>query len=185
MERLEQFFEPFSHCFHSKTRKSDKIAFQYLKGLLLGDKKNCTEMSLVLDDTVNNQSLNHFISDSVWDYKDLEDSIGSFFYDMLDDEGMSNDCCLLIDECSIVKKGRKSAGVKRQYCGQVGKIENCQVGVFGAICSGSMVNLIKGSLSTSDADTNIDLAREIISYTKNHHKLPFSWVSLMHFMGGI
>ena len=102
LERLEQFFEQFSHCFHSKTRKSDKIALQYLKGLLLADKKNCTEMALVLDDKTNNQSLNHFLSDSVWDYKALEDSVGSFFYDLLDDEGMSNDCCLLIDECAIV-----------------------------------------------------------------------------------
>lgn len=61
-------------------------------------------MALVLDDKTNNQSLNHFLSDSVWDYKALEDSVGSFFYDLLDDEGMSNDCCLLIDECAIVKK---------------------------------------------------------------------------------
>lgn len=180
---MEQFFEQFSHCFHSKTRKSDKIALQYLKGLLLADKKNCTEMALVLDDKTNNQSLNHFLSDSVWDYKALEDSVGSFFYDLLDDEGMSNDCCLLIDECAIVKKGRKSAGVDRQYCGEVGKIENCQVGVFGAICSGSMVNLIKGSLATSKEDTKIDLAKEIIDYTKNHHKLPFSWVSFDAFYG--
>jgi SRSO17 transposase len=36
----------------------------------------------------------------------------------------------VIDESGIVKKGSQSVGVKRQYCGRVGKVENCQVGVF-------------------------------------------------------
>jgi SRSO17 transposase len=36
----------------------------------------------------------------------------------------------VIDESGFVKKGECSAGVKRQYCGRVGKIENCQVGVY-------------------------------------------------------
>jgi SRSO17 transposase len=36
----------------------------------------------------------------------------------------------VIDESGFVKKGQCSAGVKRQYCGRVGKIENCQVGVY-------------------------------------------------------
>ena len=65
LERLEQFFEQFSHCFHSKTRKSDKIALQYLKGLLLANKRNWKEMALVLEDKTNNQSLNHFLNNSV------------------------------------------------------------------------------------------------------------------------
>ena len=33
-------------------------------------------------------------------------------------------------ESGFVKKGTESAGVKRQYCGRLGKVENCQVGVF-------------------------------------------------------
>ena len=36
----------------------------------------------------------------------------------------------VIDESGVVKKGDKSAGVRRQYCGRVGKVENCQVGVY-------------------------------------------------------
>jgi SRSO17 transposase len=41
---------------------------------------------------------------------------------------------LLIDESSFAKKGDRSAGVARQYCGRLGKTENCQVGVFSALC---------------------------------------------------
>src|SRR3954468_17222837 len=42
----------------------------------------------------------------------------------------AGDAVLVVDETGFVKKGRHSAGVARQYCGTVGKVENCQVGVF-------------------------------------------------------
>src|SRR3954465_15386669 len=42
----------------------------------------------------------------------------------------AQDAGLVVDESGFVKKGRHSAGVARQYCGAVGKVENCQVGVF-------------------------------------------------------
>src|SRR3954462_2310749 len=42
----------------------------------------------------------------------------------------AGDAVLVVDETAFVKKGRHSAGVARQYCGAVGKVENCRVGVF-------------------------------------------------------
>ena len=41
----------------------------------------------------------------------------------------------VIDETGFVKKGSRSAGVQRQYCGTAGKVENCQLGVFVAYAS--------------------------------------------------
>src|SRR5919205_673187 len=42
----------------------------------------------------------------------------------------AEDAVLVVDETAFVEKGRHSAGVARQYCGTLGKVENCQVGVF-------------------------------------------------------
>ena len=41
----------------------------------------------------------------------------------------------MFDESGFVKKGKDSVGVARQYCGSLGKVENCQVGVFAAYAS--------------------------------------------------
>ena len=45
------------------------------------------------------------------------------------------DGVLMFDETGFVKKGQDSVGVARQYCGTLGKVENCQVGVFAAYAS--------------------------------------------------
>ena len=42
---------------------------------------------------------------------------------------------LIVDETGFVKKGADSVGVARQYCGALGKVENCQVGVFATYAS--------------------------------------------------
>ncbi|MBE0437653.1 MAG: transposase, partial [Methylomicrobium sp.] len=53
-----------------------------------------------------------------------------------------NDAVLLFDESAIAKKGEASAGVARQWNGRLGKVDNCQVGVFGALGKGDRVALI-------------------------------------------
>ena len=45
------------------------------------------------------------------------------------------DGVLMCDETGFVKKGQDSVEVARQYCGTLGKVENCQVGVFAAYAS--------------------------------------------------
>ncbi|BBO86556.1 hypothetical protein DSCO28_71220 [Desulfosarcina ovata subsp. sediminis] len=53
--------------------------------------------------------------------------------------GGYDDSCLIIDESGIPKKGDKSVGVSRQWCGQLGKTDNCQVGVYSVLCHGEHV----------------------------------------------
>lgn len=49
---------------------------------------------------------------------------------------------LIFDESGFAKKGEASAGVARQWNGRLGKVDNCQVGVFATLCKGDMATLI-------------------------------------------
>ena len=62
------------------------------------------------------------------------------------DPNQSGDGALIIDESAIAKKGKDSVGVKRQYAGALGKVDNCQVGVFLAYATRSQTSLIARSL---------------------------------------
>jgi len=53
---------------------------------------------------------------------------------------------LSVDESDFVKKGKDSAGVARQYCGRVGKNENCQAGVFLSYATEKGIGLVDSSL---------------------------------------
>ena len=60
--------------------------------------------------------------------------------------GADDDTMLLIDESGIPKKGEESVGVARQWCGQVGKVDNCQVAVFAALSCGERASLVDARL---------------------------------------
>lgn len=106
------------------------------------------------------------------------------FWQTLQNQGLAEDACLVIDEAGNPKKGRHSAGVKRQYCGQVGKVDNCQVGVFGALCGGSLVNLVQASLSgITEKVSKIDQARAIIMHVIKGLQVKARWVCFDAFYG--
>lgn len=67
-----------------------------------------------------------------WDVDGVRDDICDYVIKHLGEpEGV-----LIADETGFLKKGRKSAGVQRQYSGTAGRTENCQIGVFLAYASG-------------------------------------------------
>ncbi len=75
----------------------------------------------------DDQVFQHFLTNSPWDDQAVVDQLANDSNRLI---GGKNDSCLIIDETGIPKKGDKSVGVDRQWCGQLGKIENCQTGVF-------------------------------------------------------
>lgn len=85
------------------------------------------------------QSLQHFLSTSNWDANAVMDQVATEADAVL---GGSADSCLLLDETSFPKKGDKSVGVARQWCGRLGKVENCQVAVFACLSRGPHSTLV-------------------------------------------
>jgi SRSO17 transposase len=94
----------------------------YLKGLILpGDRKSVEPMAArVAPGDI--QQLHHFVSTSPWPTAPLEDELVKAADRLLG----GADAVLVVDDTALVKQGRHSVGVKRQYCGQLGKRANCQ-----------------------------------------------------------
>lgn len=115
----------------------------YLKGLFHDCKSNIERMQERVPDTTY-QNLQHFISHSPWDYSGV---IGEVSRQMAASLAfLPEPCGLILDESGWRKSGKKSVGVARQYLGSVGKVDNGQVGVFGALCKGDKVGLVGGHL---------------------------------------
>jgi SRSO17 transposase len=121
---FETFFASFAQFFQrSETRASVQL---YLRGLLgNASRKNCWQLaeSVGLPDP---HQLQRVLNEAKWDADAVCQQLRAIVHETLGYEpGIG-----VIDESGVVKKGQKSAGVGRQYCGHVGKVENCQVGVY-------------------------------------------------------
>jgi SRSO17 transposase len=137
-KRFVEFCKRLATPFQSKTRSREPQMQQYVSGLVQSDKKkNMERMAEVVPDS-DAQVFQHFLSDSEWDEREVFDLVATEANKSLGD---AEESCLIIDESGILKKGKKSVGVSRQWCGQIGKVENCQVGVFAALCHGNYVSL--------------------------------------------
>jgi len=103
----------------------------YVQGLLSGcERKNGWQLAEWLGEATP-YAVQHLLDRARWDADEARDRIRSYAIDELGSE----EAVLIVDETGFVKKGRHSAGVKRQYSGTAGRIENSQVGVF--LCYGS------------------------------------------------
>ena len=114
-------------------------ARDYLTGLLGRNiRKSIGRIEEELPDG-NYQGLQQFISDSPWDERALMSQVRAEAEAVL---GRHRDTALYLDETSFVKKGNASVGVQRQYCGRLGKLDNCQVGVFACLGRGERAALV-------------------------------------------
>jgi SRSO17 transposase len=136
-EALVEFHGQYEVYFQTKTRNNSAQAFEYLKGqLLLKCKRNMSQMATEVTN-IDEQALSHFTSTSPWDDTRLTVQIGQDAVTLIGPGG-----ALILDESGNPKQGDKSVGVARQYCGRLGKVENCQVGVFVAYAKAGQTTLI-------------------------------------------
>jgi SRSO17 transposase len=95
---------------------------RYITGLLTDlDRKNCDTIAAAVAGT-STERLQHLLTDAQWDPQEL-DALRVRRLSQKSPKGG----ILLIDDTSFPKKGSRSVGVGRQYCGELGKVANCQV----------------------------------------------------------
>jgi SRSO17 transposase len=129
MEELWEFQSTFHDCFarsEPRTHFFDYMVGQFSKL----ERKSIEPIALGVEGgTV--RGMQRFLSDVHWDEEQMRWNYHQLVADTLGDaHGV-----LIFDETGFAKKGQNSVGVARQYCGTLGKVENCQVGVFAAYAS--------------------------------------------------
>jgi len=125
-EKFGNFHKRFSKFFRTKTRDASERAKQYTQGLFSKKCENMVEFSKVVPGS-DNQSLQHFISNSPWCAEALIIEIQEEVIELIGDAEHGS---IHADEKGVPKEGKSSVGAMRQYCGNLGKVDNCQVGVF-------------------------------------------------------
>jgi SRSO17 transposase len=108
------------------------VARRYLHGLAQAEAATFAAMAAVVDQGCE-QQFQHFISNSPWRHEPVIEPIGRDADRLL---GGKPSSALILDESSFAKQGDRSVGVARQWCGRLGKIDNCQVAVFGVLTDG-------------------------------------------------
>ena len=119
MDRYVELFEPAFD-----RQEQWRWSRLYVQGLL-GDtqRKTVEQMALALGQNV--RDMQHFVGQSPWQKEPVEMLHQGLVAQSLGEA----DGVMLVDESGVVKQGQNSVGVGRQYCGAVGKVANCQVGV--------------------------------------------------------
>jgi SRSO17 transposase len=111
---------------------SRRHAEQYLRGLLspIARKNGWTIAEYVGEKEP--KALQRFLNLATWDADAMRDAVCDYTMEYLADPH----AVLVADPTGFAKKGRKSAGVQRQYSGTLGRIDNCQIGTFLAYVTG-------------------------------------------------
>jgi SRSO17 transposase len=123
VDRLGEFVVPYQQAL--ETEAGQHHMHLYLHGLLSHlEHKNAETIAALVD--VERQILQDFIGTAPWDYRPVVAVLVGQVADQLGEP----DGIIAFDPSSFPKRGTHSVGVKRQWCGHRGKVDNCQVGVF-------------------------------------------------------
>jgi len=127
-ERLAKFVEPFAELLMQAAQREH--ATDYLNGLMSDlERKNVESIAYRHDQ--DRGKLQHFIGCAEWDQQPLMMELARQVGAELGEE----DGVIVFDPSAFPKQGRKSVGVARQWCGRLGKVDNCQVAVYMAYVS--------------------------------------------------
>ena len=133
---FEQVYQDFQE-FHARfaglfgRRETRERSGHYLQALLVqsGERRNAENLSETVPESA--RGMQRFLTDSPWD----DDAVTGRLQECLAPRLEHHGAVWVLDGSDFPKQGRKSAGVARQYCGRLGKVANCQAGMFLAYVS--------------------------------------------------
>jgi SRSO17 transposase len=128
-DELQEFQGLFHDCFPRSEPRAH--FFDYMAGQLSPLERKSIEPMALRVSGGSIRGMQRFLSEVPWD----EEHMRWTYHQLVADEMGAPDGVLMFDETGFVKKGKDSVGVARQYCGTLGKVENCQVGVFAGYAS--------------------------------------------------
>jgi SRSO17 transposase len=188
---LEGFHGRFGRFFRRSEGRA--LGRKYLIGLSLPiERKNAENIAEQVG--APPRKLQEFLSDSPWDDEGCIGELQRFV-----GEQLGTPCgVLVLDDTGFPKKGSHSAGVGRQYSGTLGRVDNCQVGVFLGYAGAHGHTLVDRRLYLTEswlndpvkraspraavpADvrfrTKLDLAAEMLTVAAARGHLPYAWVT--------
>jgi SRSO17 transposase len=139
IQHLTRFLQRYLPFFYRDEQRQH--AEVILKGKLTGLQRKTTE-PIAIDVGRKRRPLQHFVGAGGWEDQAVLRELRRHVTDELGDP----DGVLVLDPSAFPKKGTESCGVARQWCGRLGKVENCQVGVFLAYIAPRGQALVDGRL---------------------------------------
>jgi len=136
---LDRFLAPFADCFCRRPSREHLAA--YVRGLLSELPRKSAE-PIALGQGVPVRTLQEFLGSHRWDHDRLRDRLQQ----LVAADHASEHSVGTLDDCGCPKKGDKTPGVKRQYCGATGKVDNCVVTVHLGYAAGDFHCLLDDAL---------------------------------------
>lgn len=122
-QRLQRFLTRYLPCFYRVEQR--ELAGVVLEGKLSTLERKTAEPIAYLADRPR-KPVQHFVGGGLWD----DEAVMAELRRHVAAEMGDPDAVLVVDPSGFPKKGEASCGVTRQWCGRLGKVDNCQVGVF-------------------------------------------------------
>ena len=140
-QELIHFHQQFHECYGRV--EHHRLGLAYFSGLLSNlDAKSVEPIALAFLDDHTVRPLQQFLKVGRWDHEEMQTKHQVLLADSLSCPGGM----ITADSCEFPKKGKESVGVARQYCGAVGKVDNCQSGVFIGYSSSKGYGLLTSQL---------------------------------------
>ena len=171
--------------------ESRRRVLAYLQGLLGSvDRKNGWQLAEYAGDATPD-GVQRLLAVYQWDADEVRDDLRGYVVEHLGDASG----VLVVDETGFLKQGKKSVGVKRQYSGTAGKVENCQIGVFlaygsrhGAAFLDRELYLPQEWAADGERRREAGVPRDVVFHTKGQlaqqmigravaAEVPFGWVA--------